>query len=207
MATAQQDAFAVKRETEWEAITSAVRLEMLLFVQTIGPCSIRQLAELMDRPADGLYHHMRKLVRAGLIVEVERRKVGKQTEVVYDASAKDVTIDCNLRSKRTTERIARLFRTILLHAQRTVEAALRSGEASVEGDLQNVRLKWGAAWLDDEQLAELQQHQLAINDILQEGAKERKGRLYAVLTYLAPVVRNRGSRNPSSSSPSQQGPS
>ena len=197
MATAQQDVLTVKRETEWEAINSAVRLEMLVFVQTIGPCSIRDLAELMDRPADGLYHHLRKLVRAGLIVEVETRKAGKQTESVYNAVAKDVTIDRNLRNKRTTERVARLFRTILQHAQRTMENALRSGEASLEEDSRNVRLKWGAAWLDDEQLARLQQHQLAINDILQEGAKVRKGRLYAVLTYLAPVVRNRRSRKPS----------
>ena len=199
MMTVQKELFTVRREIEWNAINSAVRLEILVFMIMIGPCGIRELAELMDRPADGLYHHMRKLVGAGLVVEACTRKVGTQTEVVYQTAATDITIDRNIKRKRTRDRVIRLFRTIMQHAQRTMETALRSGKAVLEKDNQNVKLSWLTTWLDDRQLAEIREHQEAIDTILREGLRQRKGQLFAVLTYLAPLVRARGANIPDNS--------
>jgi predicted transcriptional regulator len=50
------------------ALTSPVRIEMIGILQTHGPSSIRELAVRLGRPADGLYHHVRTLLRAGMRV-------------------------------------------------------------------------------------------------------------------------------------------
>src|SRR4051812_42911292 len=69
------------------ALTSPVRIELIGAVQTHGPASIRELAARLGRPADGLYHHVRTLVRAGVLAETERRKVGRREEAVYALTA------------------------------------------------------------------------------------------------------------------------
>lgn len=186
------DTFTIKRDREWDAITSAVRIEIVLGLVSIGPCSIRELAELLERPADGLYHHLRKLEAAGLVVGVDTRVSGTRTEQVYDLAAPNVTIDTDISRKRTRERVARLFKSILQHAQRAMLAALESDRAVLEEEGRTISLKWAASWLDDERLARVREHQDAVNTILLEGLRERTGELFSVLTYLAPVVRTRG---------------
>lgn len=196
MAEMQQELFTVKSDAEWNAINSPVRVEMLVFLLMAGPCSIRELSSLMDRPADGLYHHMRKLVGAGIVVESGTRKAGTQTESVYQTVGKEITIDRNIARKRTRDRSLRLFRTLLQHARRTVEAAVESGAAVLEGPQQNFRLNWRVSWLGERQLAEIRQLQAAIDRILQHGMQERQGQLMAHLTYLSPVIRTRGAGSP-----------
>lgn len=194
MTDPQPELFTVRSDAEWSAINSPVRVEMLVFMLTTGPCAIRELASLMDRPADGLYHHMRRLVEAGIVTEVGTRKAGTQIEAIYQTVGKDITVDGNIGRKRTRERRLRLLRTLLQHAWKTVEAAFEAQAAVVEGEQENFRLNWRISWLDDRQLAEVKQHQAAIERILQQGMRQRHGRLFAHLTYLSPVVRTRGAR-------------
>lgn len=183
--------FVVRSAAEWAAINSPVRMEMVVFLIAAGTCAIRELALLMNRPADGLYHHMRKLVRAGLVVEVDTRRVGKQSEMLYRAAADDVVVDRNLQSRATRDRTRKLFRTIMQHAQRTIEVAIASGAAVLEGRRRNVSFNWLASWLDETQLARVRAHHDAIHAILLEGVRRREGQLMAVLTYMAPIHRPR----------------
>jgi hypothetical protein len=193
MAESQEAVFTVRTDAEWEAISSPIRVEMLVFMIVAGTCSIRELAALMNRPADGLYHHIRKLVKARIISEVGVRRVGTQKEMLYRTAAADISIDRNISNRRTRQRTIRLFRTIMKHALRTVEASLNSGETVLEGPRQNLRFNWLASWLDDAQLAKVHAHQDAISKILHEGLQRRDGQLVAVLTYMVPIQRTRGS--------------
>lgn len=196
MTASLPELFTVRSDAEWSAINSSVRVEMLVFMLTVGPCSIRELASLMNRPADGLYHHMRKLVSAGIVRDVDVRSVGTQTETIYQTVAKDITIERNIGRKRTRDRSIRLFRTMMQHALRVVEAAIETQRAVLEGSKQNFRLNWQVSWLDDRQLAEIKQHQAAISGILQQGMQQRQGQLIAHLTYMVPVVRTREAPSP-----------
>ncbi len=200
MAESRQRVLMVRTDAEWEAISSPIRVEMLVFLIVAGTCSIRELASLMNRPADGLYHHLRKLVKARIVKEVGVRRVGTQKEALYRAAADDIAVDRNIGSRRTRQRTIRLFRTIMKHALRTIEAALESGDVVLEGARQNLRFNWLASWLDAQQLAQVREHQDAINRILQEGLEHREGQLIAVLTYMVPIQRSRGSENGSRSS-------
>lgn len=195
MADSPKAVFTVRTDAEWEAINSPIRVEMIVFMIVAGTCSIRELAALMNRPADGLYHHVRKLVKARIVEEVGVRRVGTQKETLYRTAAADVSIDRNISNRRTRERTIRLFRTIMKHALRTIEASLGSGETVLEGPNQNLRFNWLASWLDETQLAKVRAHQDAISRILHDGLQRRDGQLVAVLTYMVPIQRSRGSES------------
>jgi DNA-binding transcriptional ArsR family regulator len=50
------------------ALASPVRQEIIDTVEALGSATIAELAVQLGRPADGLYYHVRRLVRAGLLV-------------------------------------------------------------------------------------------------------------------------------------------
>jgi len=181
----------ISTEKQWRAMTSVVRMEMVVSLISIGPCSVSELAEHLDRPADGLYHHLRKLVTAGFFVEVDSRKVGKQTEVIYDVVAEDFKATTNIANKKNRQHVIKLFQMVLRQATRTMETAIETQTAVFDSPEANVRFNLLSAWLDDEQMQSIRQHLSAINEIMYEGIRRKRGKLYSVLTYLMPVVRTR----------------
>jgi DNA-binding transcriptional ArsR family regulator len=74
------------------AIVAPLRQEIVDALDAAGPCSIARLAELIGRPADSLYFHLRKLERVGLVVETERRRDGRHVFRVYDLPAHPVSL-------------------------------------------------------------------------------------------------------------------
>src|SRR5262245_47733719 len=50
------------------ALASPVRQEIIDTLEALGGATIAELAGALGRPADGLYYHVRRLVRAGLLV-------------------------------------------------------------------------------------------------------------------------------------------
>ncbi|MFM8697874.1 MAG: winged helix-turn-helix domain-containing protein, partial [Phycisphaerales bacterium] len=50
-----------------------VRFELVEVMRDIAPCSVGELADAVDRPADSIYPHLRQLVRIGVVVEAGSR--------------------------------------------------------------------------------------------------------------------------------------
>src|SRR5580692_12979798 len=83
------------------ALASPLRIELIGALRTHGPRSIRELAAQLDRPADGLYHHVRTLLKAGILVERGQRKVGRRTEAVYELTAERIAGRLDPKSARS----------------------------------------------------------------------------------------------------------
>lgn len=73
-------------------IVSEFRRDLLFLIARIGPCSISEMAQHDKTYPEAYYHHVRKLLAAGLIREVAARRKGAREEAVYDASATDYRI-------------------------------------------------------------------------------------------------------------------
>ncbi|MFO0082890.1 MAG: ArsR family transcriptional regulator, partial [Phycisphaerales bacterium] len=56
--------FVVSPE-QWKLLLSPVRAEVAEALRLLGPSSIADIADILDRPADGLYPHVRARVSAG----------------------------------------------------------------------------------------------------------------------------------------------
>lgn len=186
----------VTSSKQWEAVVSPIRLELWEFLRSNGPCSVRELAGQMERPADGLYHHLRKLITAGLIRETDRRPAGTQIESIYDVVAEDLHFPLHLEQSRNRRWISKLFQAVIRCAGRTVQAALDLGtEADLKSSHRPFSVRWDVGWLSDADLQQVRQHQEAIHHILQRGRTSRKGRLFAVMTYRVPLFRGRDTEN------------
>jgi DNA-binding transcriptional ArsR family regulator len=170
----------------WDAVLSGPRLELLLVLDAIGPASVAELAEHLGRPADRLYHHLRKLVGAGLVREVERRAAGRRTEAVYDAVAERLAFDPQAEPAR--EPIARLARTILRRADRLFERALHAGAVRFGAD-RNATIRADIARLTGAQLAEVTAHLDRVAEIFEAGRRQPGGRLHTLTIALGPLIR------------------
>src|SRR5215470_14801865 len=89
---AKRERIRTRRATpeQMRALASPIRIEMIGLFQSYGPMAIRELAERLSRPADGLYHHVRQLLRVGILRLEQTRRVGKRDEAEYELTAERV---------------------------------------------------------------------------------------------------------------------
>ena len=87
----------IARRVQVQALASPLRQDLLDVLETAGPLSIAELAERVGRPADSLYVHVRELLRVGLVVERERKKVGRHAYVVYDVIGRYYWMTLNVK--------------------------------------------------------------------------------------------------------------
>jgi DNA-binding Lrp family transcriptional regulator len=173
------------------ALTSPVRIELIGALRTHGPSSIRELAARMDRPAAGLYHHVRKLLRAGVLAEAERRKVGRREEAVYALTGRRVGGGLDPSSPADREGVTRAAAAALRLATREFAAAVASGEAPCAGDAPRLRASRQKAWLTDDALAELAGLLGRVEQLLTRHTDRARGRLYVLTTVLTPLTERR----------------
>lgn len=184
-------ALVLNSPQHWEAVTSPTRFEILEQMRSAAPCSVAELARQMDRPADGLYHHLRKLQEAGLIREVGQRPVGKQVETIYDLAYDTLLFEIEPATGRNVDEMRKLSGALLRLAGRVFDAALGNPAMVGTGPGQNTWGRLDTTWLTDEGLAELNEHLLAIRGLLEEGNRRREGHLITIGTFGGPALRPR----------------
>jgi AcrR family transcriptional regulator len=68
------------------AISSSVRLRILY--EALEPVTVRELAERFEVPRTRLYYHVNRLVKEGLLIQVDERMSGARVERIYRAVAR-----------------------------------------------------------------------------------------------------------------------
>lgn len=181
----------VETAEQFDAVCSGVRFELITFLIAAGPCSIAVLAEQMDRRADGLYHHVRKLIAAGLVTEVGFQKSGRQVEAIYDSVADHFQFDVDFQSGRNVDRILQLMRATLRRSERILSDAIEAGVVSFDDESRNAFIRGDTAWLEESDLNQVVDHLHAITKIFEAGRRKRKGKLFAITFNMSPLVRSR----------------
>ncbi len=186
----------IESAQQWDAISSGNRFEIITFLSTIGPCSIAELARQMDVAADGLYHHIRQLAKAGLVYEAGYEKVGKQNQVIYDVTADKFEFD--VQSKRAiaknVDRLKKLNSTIFRRSERLFSDALESEKLSFNEKNRNSVLRSDTAWLTGEQLDRAKELMGELLDLFETGRKQPEGDLFFITLLFSPLVRSRTSK-------------
>jgi DNA-binding transcriptional ArsR family regulator len=175
------------------ALASPVRMEILNSLAGVGPASIAELARLLGRAPNSLYHHMEILVDRGLVVEAGTRPRGANTEQLYHAAAEQVGLRHDPADPERSSAIADAMAGNLKAAERDFRVALCEGTGRVRGrgkDTFGGRFK---GWLDEEDRAELFEHIEAIATLFRRRQGATDGRLITttLATAPAPVKRPR----------------
>jgi DNA-binding transcriptional ArsR family regulator len=174
-----------------QALASPLRMEIIGALRTDGPRSIRELAGQLDKPADGLYHHVRTLLKAGIVVEREQRKVGRRVEAVYELTAERIAGRMDPQSRESKAAAIRAGSAAMRLANREFKTAIEKDSLTLTKGLPNLRASRQKVWLTDEGLIQLHRLFGQIERLLTKDSNRKRGRPHALTVVLSPCVKRR----------------
>lgn len=90
--------YIITRADQHAALASPVRQEIVDLLSATGMQSISDIAALLGRSPHSLYHHIRALLRVGLVLKMGVRKKGRRNEVLYAAPGRRIRVRTDLES-------------------------------------------------------------------------------------------------------------
>lgn len=169
------------------ALAAPIRIEILSTIEAMdGAVTVAELAERLGRPADGLYYHLRALVRGGLLHEIAAAGIrrfrstvspGERTRLRYTPGA-----TANARA------VGRVAAGMSRLSQRDFERALNSKESVAEGLSRELWVARIRGWVDEADLKRINHHLGQIVDLLHRRKQPDAARkLVALHWILAPI--------------------
>lgn len=183
----------IERDDQWSAMCSGPRLEIVMALSALGRASAAELGCALDRAPDGLYHHLHVLERAGIARVAGHRRVGRQSESLYELAADDLLFDVDFQEGRNTDRAMRLLDAHLRRARRIAERAFHAGIASVRDADRNTHVRGDLAWLNEEEVQRVHEIVGELRGLFDRAKRRRHGALHAFTFVFTPVHRERGS--------------
>jgi hypothetical protein len=172
------------------ALASPVRMEIIDTLQKCGPSSIRELARQMARPADGLYHHVRLLLRAGVLFEKETRPVGRRQEAVYQVAGR-IAGAISSSAPQGRDSMIRAATAVFRLAAREFTRAMHRPDAAALARAGGLRLSRQKAMLDDQGLKVLHRFLGRLEKTLARHPEQKQGKLFAVTVSVGPAATTR----------------
>jgi DNA-binding transcriptional ArsR family regulator len=175
------------------ALTSARRLDILDRLAASGPSSVREFAGTIGMAPSAVYHHLRRLEQAGLVVEAGTRRVGRRVERVYRAAAPRMRLIRALAEPAHRKALRRIVTAMCRQMDRDFASALRRTDTRSNGKGRNLGFFRLVGAPGPRDLARINAHLAAVAEILwQAPAKAKSGRRAAPLALawtLTPVGR------------------
>jgi len=131
-------------------LASPARQDLVDAVAADGPCTIAELAERVGRPPDALYHHVRRLVATGLLVEESVRRAAGRPAVRLTVPGRPMMIAYDQLARRNVAASTDVVATMLRSARRGFAHALAAPGVRTWGPRRNL---WGGraqGWLTEQ---------------------------------------------------------
>ncbi len=169
----------IKGTSAITALASPVRQEIIDTIEALGGgATIAELAAELGRPADGLYYHVRRLVRAGLLA-------GTGSPEVYRIPRTSGPLMLDYR--RDPAAVRRVIASMLRIARRDFDAGFAEPGVRVTGATRSLWAARTKGWVGAAELAEINTLLARIERILRR--RRRTGaRLASLCFVLAPVA-------------------
>ncbi len=142
MTTSRSPRLLISRPDQREALTSTVRMELIETLCAAGPSTVAALAARMGRTPHSLYHHVRRLLDAALIRQVDTRRNGAREQAVYDVVADVFEIAEGAGDAALDEADRKMVGVILRKTEREFRAALEADPAELRsGEFYTARMR------------------------------------------------------------------
>lgn len=167
-------------------LSTPIRIELVTAIQALGGvATVAELALQLGRSADGLYYHLRTLVRGGLleeIVDADARRYrlvtppGERMRLRYKPGA-----------TANAKAVARVAASMSRLAQRDFVRALANPDTIVEGPARELWVARLRGWADPDDLLEVNRLLQRLSDLLLGTRPKPDGKLVAFHWILAPI--------------------
>jgi DNA-binding transcriptional ArsR family regulator len=166
---------------------SPARVAMYSAMRSLGPCSIRELAQTVGSRPDALYYHMRLLIEAELAVALEPRERKGRKEAIFDVQGGPYDLDELLADQEYREAALASIQGIARHSLRTLMRAMQS-VANEPNRSDQIAFHWINAKLRPETIAKVldELNRLILHAMrIEEGEETERMMIFAVA---APIV-------------------
>jgi DNA-binding transcriptional ArsR family regulator len=135
-------------------LATPIRTEIVTTVQALGgAATVAELAEQLGRPADGLYYHLRVLVRGGLLEE-QLESGGRSYRLTVPLGQR-LMLRYKPGTTANAKAVGRVAASMSRLAQRDFTRALADPGTVVEGQSRELWVARGRGWVDSAELIEI----------------------------------------------------
>lgn len=162
------------------------RIEIVEALMSEQPATVDDIARRLGRSAKALYHHLRPLLRAGLVEEAGQRPTARRPATLYRLPAMRLELDPEDRSRTALEARHDLARAVFRTALRRNERELASPDVVLGGRRRTLMLGHRVARLTPTGLGRVNAKVKELMDLLVEEHDER-GRPFALTVQVVPT--------------------
>lgn len=184
--------YLITAKEQRRALASPARQEIVDTLNAAGPSTMARLAALLGRPADGLYFHVKQLLRVGLVAEAGTTGSGRSLAAVYDLPGRPLRLAYGTARAERAE-VARIIGAAIRLSQREYERACARGERAEQPG----RVLWGGrakGWLRAAEQRRAGALLRELEALLQSGKPGRGARLMSFGYLLTPCEEARPGR-------------
>ena len=167
-------------------LATPIRVELATAIQALGgEATVAELAAQLGRPADGLYYHLRALVKGGLLEE-RAGTSGRSFRLAVPAG-QSLSLRYKPGATANAKAVARVASSMSRLAQRDFVRALGQAETVVSGSSRELWAARLTGWVDPAELAEVNGLLRRLADLLLGTRPARGGKRIALHWMLAPL--------------------
>ena len=176
---------AISKPAHLKALASPVRQELLDLLVRTGPASAAELGRLVQRPADGLYYHLRELRRVGLVSSAGMREREGRREELFRAVHKEPTLRHDPSPGGNSPAVVAIVSSMLRLGIRDFKKGAGSPSVRAEGPMRELWALRVTGWLSPAQLAEANRRIRVLHRT--PSRRSPKGKLYGITILITPL--------------------
>ena len=179
---------AVSDPAQIRLLSSPVRQEILDTLTTLGgQASVAALAEQLGRPADGLYYHLRALVRGGLVQDIRSEDGDERHYRLMGEGNAPLRLAYDLGAQGNAKELGTFARGLLQIASRDFDEALRTEGVAVNGPKRELWASRNKGWLSQTDLEEVNSLLERLSTLTSQPKALGRERLVSCAFVLAPI--------------------
>jgi DNA-binding transcriptional ArsR family regulator len=172
------------------ALASPMRRAIVDTLEAMGPCSVAELAELLDTPADGLYYHLR-ILKARRLITQSSDPGPARLQAATDAADPPMRVHYDPANRANAAAVTRMVGSMLRDALRSFRRAFRPGVV-VEGPRRALWVGRRTAWLTGEELEEVNVRlESLVGYLAERRGRSADGQLYSFTFAISPLGKRR----------------
>ena len=154
---ARNSRFFIRSVKQIRSLSVPARPEIVDAIAALRRCSASEIAKNLGKPADGLYYHLRFLLKAGLIVVAGKRETTRRDEILYELPFKgrDYRIRYDPDDSANVRAVNQLVKSMTSVAARDFAGGFVPGLAKCSGENRNLWAARTVGWLSREERKEV----------------------------------------------------
>jgi DNA-binding transcriptional ArsR family regulator len=191
----KHDEIVIRGRTQLRALSSPLRVRILDALMHRSPCSVGEIAQALGRPPPTLYHHLKIMLRARVVLPAGERGTGREREQLFKPAARRIRSAVTGVSKRDLQELARVGEAHTRHVLRRYSNALKTGDATLAGPARNSVVRHLTLTLPPERLKALNADLDAFVRKWTAGAPSRNGEEISLLILMGHADKDRKKRS------------